>query len=107
MITKRNELRAELANLEAIAKSIENEAEVAAETARAQAEQELMALRADVEKLRLECDVFLPAEADRLAAEANARSRAAPVVQSGKAAAEALRMRREIPVPASRTDTNP
>jgi flotillin len=92
VITKRNELRAELANLEATAKSIENEAEVAAETARAQAEQELMALRGDVEKLRLECDVYLPAEADRLAAEANARSRAAPVVESGKAAAAALRM---------------
>lgn len=92
VITKKNELRAELANLEAIAKAIENEAEVAAETARAQAEQELMKLRAEVEKLRLECDVFLPAEAARLAAEANARSRAAPVVESGKAAAEALRL---------------
>jgi len=92
VLTKKNELRAELANLEAIAKSIENEAEVAAETARAQAEQELMGLRAEVEKLRLECDVFLPAEASRLAAEANARARAAPVVESGTAAAEALRL---------------
>src|SRR5690606_29176647 len=55
VLTKRNELRAELANLEATAKSIENEAAVAAETARAQAEQELMALRSEVEKLRLEC----------------------------------------------------
>jgi len=92
VITKRNELRAELAKLEATAKAIENEAEVAAETARAEAEQELMALHAEVEKLRLECDVYLPAEAQRLAAEADARSRAAPVVQSGLAAAEALRM---------------
>ena len=92
VLTKKNELRAELANLEAIAKAIENEAAVAAETARAQAEQELMGLRAEVEKLRLECDVYLPAEAARLAAEANARARAAPVVESGKAAAEALRL---------------
>lgn len=92
VLTKKNELRAELANLEAIAKSIENEAEVAAETARAQAEQELMGLRTEVEKLRLECDVYLPAEASRLAAEANARARAAPVVESGKASAEALRL---------------
>ena len=92
VITKKNEYRAELANLEAIAKAIENEAAVAAETARAQTEQELMALRAEVEKLRLECDVYLPAEAQRLAAEANARARAAPVIESGKAAAEALRM---------------
>ncbi len=90
VLTKRNELRGELARLEAEAKAIENEAEVAAETARAQAEQELQAMRAELEKLRLECDVFLPAEADRLAAEADARGRAAPVVETGKAAAQAL-----------------
>ncbi len=92
VLTKRNELRAELAKLESTAKAIENEAEVAAETARAAAEQELMSLRSEVEKLRLECDVYLPAEAQRLASESEARSRAAPVVESGKAAAEALRM---------------
>ncbi len=92
VLTKKNELRAELANLEASAKAIENEAGVAAETARAQAEQELQALRSEVEKLRLECDVFLPAEAERLASEARARANAAPVFESGRAAAEALRM---------------
>jgi flotillin len=51
-----------------------------------------MTLRSEVAKLSLECDVFLPAEAQRLASEADARSRAAPVIESGKAAAEALRM---------------
>ena len=92
VLTKRNELRAEMANLEAQAKSIENEAAVAAETARAQAEQELQALRTDLEKLRLECDVFLPAEANRLAAEAAARGKAAPVIETGKASAQALQL---------------
>lgn len=92
VLTKRNELRAELAKLEAEAKAIENEAAVAAETARAQAEQELQGLRAEYEKLRLECDVFLPAEAARLAAEAAARAKAAPVIESGKAAATALQL---------------
>ncbi|MEB2314079.1 MAG: SPFH domain-containing protein [Sorangiineae bacterium] len=92
VLTKRNELRAELAKLEAEAKAVENEAEVAAETARSEAEQELQGLRAEVERLRLECDVFLPAEAQRLAAEADARGRAAPVVETGKATAEALRL---------------
>jgi len=92
VLTKRNELRAEMAKLEAEAKAIENEAEVAAETARAQAEQELQGLRAELEALRLECDVFLPAEAQRLASEADARGRAAPVVENGKASAEALRL---------------
>lgn len=92
VLTKRNELRAELAKLEAEAKAIENEAAVAAETARAQAEQELQALRTEFEKLRLECDVFLPAEAARMAAEAAARAQAAPVIESGKAAAAALQV---------------
>lgn len=90
VLTKRNELRAELAKLEAQAKGVENEAEVAAETARAQAEQELQAMRAELEKLRLQCDVFLPAEANRLASEAQARAEAAPVMESGKASAAAL-----------------
>ncbi|HMJ11395.1 MAG TPA: SPFH domain-containing protein [Polyangiaceae bacterium] len=92
VLTKRNQLRAELANFEAEAKAIENEAEVSAETARALAQQELQGLRAEFEKLRLECDVFLPAEAQRLASEADARGSAAPVVENGKAAAEALRL---------------
>ncbi len=92
VLTKRNELRAELAKLEAEAKAVENEAVVAAETARSQSEQEMQALRTQLEKLRLECDVYLPAEAARLAAEADARAQAAPVVESGKASAEALRL---------------
>jgi flotillin len=92
VLTKQNELRAALAKLEGEAKAIENEAVIAAETARAEAEQELQGLRADVERLRLECDVFLPAEADRMSAEADARAKAAPVMESGKAAADALRL---------------
>jgi flotillin len=90
VLTKRNQLRAELANFEAEAKSIENEAEVAAQTARSEAEQELQALRGDLERLRLECDVFLPAEAQRQASEAQARGAAAPVIERGRASAEAL-----------------
>jgi flotillin len=92
VLQKKNGVRAELAKLEAQAKSIENEAAVAAQTARSIAEQELQARRADLEKLRLECDVVLPAEAKRLAEEAKARGAAAPMVENGKAAAEALAM---------------
>ena len=92
VLTKRNELRAALARLEADAKAVENEAAVAAETARAQSEQELQRMRAELEKLRLECDVYLPAEAARMSAEAEARGRAAPTVESGKAAAQALQL---------------
>ena len=92
VLQKKNGLRAELARMEAQAKSIENEAQIAAETARATAEQELQRLRAELEKLRLECDVVLPADAARQSAEARARGEAAPFLEQGKAAAEALRV---------------
>jgi flotillin len=91
VLQKQNMLRAELARMEAQAKAIENEAAIAAETARASAEQELQRLRSELETIRLQCDVVLPAEAARQAAEARARGQAAPLVENGKAAAEALR----------------
>jgi flotillin len=90
VLQKKNLLRAELAKMESRAKSIENEATIAAETARASAEQELQRLRSELEKTRLQCDVVLPAEAARQAAQARARGEAAPLVENGKAAAAAL-----------------
>jgi len=90
VLQKKNQLRGELAKMEAQAKSIENEAAVAAETARATAEQDLQRLRSELEKTRLQCDVVLPAEAARQAAEARARGEAAPLMENGKAAAAAL-----------------
>ena len=90
VLQKRNGLRGELARLEGYAKSIENEAAVAAETARSMAEQDLQAKRAELEQLRLICDVVLPAEAKRIADEAKARGAAAPLVENGKATAAAL-----------------
>jgi len=90
VLQKKNQLRGELAKMEAQAKSIENEAAVAAETARATAEQDLQRLRSELEKARLQCDMVLPAEAARQAAEARARGEAAPLMENGKAAAAAL-----------------
>ncbi|EYF01558.1 flotillin family protein [Chondromyces apiculatus] len=87
---RRNGVRAEFARFEADARQVENEADIAAQTARAVAEQELQAMRAELEKLRLHCDVVLPAEAQRRAGELRARGEAAPTVENGKAAAEAL-----------------
>lgn len=89
---RKNEVRGEFAKLEAQAAQIENEAAVAAETERALAEQELQGLRAELEKLRLNCDVILPAEAQRRASELRARGEAAPTVENGKAVAEALKV---------------
>ena len=92
VLQKRNVLRAELANMQAQVKSTENEATIAAETARSIAEQELQARRSALEQLRLQADVVLPAEAERLAQTARARGTAAPTVENGKAAAEALQL---------------
>jgi len=89
---RKNQVRAELAKLEAEAKQVENEAAIAAETERAIAEQELQGLRGELEKLRLQCDVILPAEAQRKANELKARGEAAPIVENGKAVAQALEL---------------
>ena len=90
VLTARNQLRAELAKFEGDAKAVENEAEVAQQTARAAAEQELQRLRAELERKRLEVDITIPAEAARRAAEARARADVAPVIEVGKASARAL-----------------
>lgn len=92
VLQARNGLRGEMAKLEAEAKQIENEAEIAAETERATAEQELQGMRGELEKLRLHCDVVLPAEAQRQAAELTARGEASRGLENGKAVAEALRV---------------
>jgi flotillin len=90
VLQKKNLYEAELAKLESDAKSVENEAQVAAETARSLAEQELQTLRGEYEKLRLECDVVLPAQAQRKAEELTAAGQAAPLIEAGKARAAAL-----------------
>jgi flotillin len=90
VLQKKNGFRAEMAKLEAEAKAIENEALVAAETARAIAEQELQRLRAELAKLYLQVETVLPAQAQARAQVAKARGDAAPTVENGRAAAEAL-----------------
>lgn len=90
VLTRRNSMRATLATLEGEVRSVELEADVAAQAARAEAEQELQQLRAEQERLRLDVEMFLPAEAARLASEADARGSAAPLAENGRASAEAL-----------------
>jgi flotillin len=92
VLQKKNQVRAEMAKLEGEAKSVENEAAIASETERSVAEQELQSLRGELEKLRLQCDVVLPAEAQRKANELKARGEAAPIIENGKAVAEALQL---------------
>ncbi len=90
ILQKKNGFRAEMAKLESEAKGIELEAQVAAETARVKAEQELQRMRADLAKLYLQVETVLPAEATAQANAFKARGDAAPTVENGKAAAEAL-----------------
>jgi flotillin len=88
---KRNELRALVGQLEGQAQAVEREATVAAEQARAEAEQELQEVRKELQVKRLECEVVLPAEAQRRAAELLAQGAAAQQREQGVAAAEAMR----------------
>src|SRR5207253_1372298 len=80
------------ATLAASGQEAENQAGMAVETARSRAEQRLQELRAELAKLQLHCDVVLPAEAQRKAAELRAAGEAAPAIENGKAGAEALRL---------------
>ncbi len=91
VLQSRNGFRGQVAKLEADALGIELEAGIAAETARAQAEQELQRLRAELAKVTLEVERVLPAEAAAAAAVARARGDAAPTLENGKAVALALR----------------
>ncbi len=85
---KQNELRKIKAELEQDAKSAEERTIAAAKEARARAEQQLQAMRADLERLRLEADEVLPAEARRQAQELQAKGDAAELAENAKAAAE-------------------
>lgn len=85
-----NDLRKVKAELDSQIKSEEEITTAAAREARARAEQELQAVRAELEGLRLQVDKVLPAEADRMAREFRARGEAALIRERGRAVAEAL-----------------
>ncbi len=91
-----NALREFQAELELRAKSEEERAEAAALAARAEAEQELQQVRTELEKLRLQADVVIPAEANKVAHELIAAGEAARTAENGRAMAEALRLMSEV-----------
>ncbi|NJM45254.1 MAG: flotillin family protein [Alkalinema sp. RU_4_3] len=82
-----NELRKLKARLDQKAKSEEAITVAAAAERQAKAEQILQALRTQLEQLRLEADLVLPAEAERAASELRSRGSAAIVEENAKAAA--------------------
>ncbi|MEL7085986.1 MAG: SPFH domain-containing protein [Cyanobacteria bacterium J06597_1] len=84
-----NDLRKIKAELDQQARSEEERTEAAGIEARARAEQQLQTLRAELERLRLEVDKVLPAEAQRQASVLNARGAAAELSEQAKASATA------------------
>jgi flotillin len=90
ILQKRNALAKIRAELDGEAESVEREAVAAANTARAQAEQELQRIRARLEQRRLQADVIIPAEARREAEAIRAKGDAAPTMENGRALVEVL-----------------
>lgn len=91
-----NALREFQADLELRAKSEEERAAAKAAAADAQARQDLEQVRTELEKLRLQADVVIPAEANRVARELIAAGEAAKIAEDGHAMAEVLRMMSEV-----------
>jgi len=91
-----NELRKIKAELEQQAKSEEERTAAAAKEARARAEQKLQSVRAELERLRLEADKVLPAEAEREARTFEAKGSAASLAENAKAAALVNEMLAEV-----------
>ena len=90
ILQKRNLLSKVKAELAGEAESVEREAVAAANTARAQAEQELQRIRSKLEQRRLQVDVIIPAEARRQAEAIRAKGDAAPTTENGLALVEVL-----------------
>lgn len=84
---KQNELRRVKAEFNQKAQSEEERTQAAAKEAQARAEQVLQTVRAELERLRLEADEVLPAEANRQAQELQARGDAAELAENAQAAA--------------------
>lgn len=84
---KQNELRKIKAELEQQARSEEERTIAAEKEARARAEQQFQRVRAELERLRLEADKVLPAEADKQAKALQSRGSAAALAENAKASA--------------------
>ncbi|MEN9216704.1 MAG: SPFH domain-containing protein [Gloeomargarita sp. HHBFW_bins_162] len=93
---KQNEHRKKKAELDLQARAEEERTEAIAQETRAKAEQELQSVRAELERLRLEADVILPAQAQRQAQELLARGQAATLAANAKATAAVTDMLSEV-----------
>jgi flotillin len=87
-----NLLRVRKAELDREAQIVERTALVKAQESEVEAQKALESRRVEREKLRLQADVVEPANAERVAAKVRAEGEAAPILERGRASAEALRM---------------
>ena len=87
VVEKDNAVRTKIAQMEKQARSEEERTLAAELEARARAEQKLQKVRADLERLRLQADQVLPAEANQKAQELRARGEAAATAEDVKASA--------------------
>lgn len=87
-----NQLRVRKAELDREAQIVERTALVKAQESEVEAQKALESRRVEREKLRLQADVVEPANAEREAAKVRAEGEAAPILERGRASAEALRM---------------
>jgi flotillin len=92
IVAQQNQLRELRGTMNANIDGARRQATKAAAEARATAEIELQGIRVQVEELRLQADIVLPAQAARQAAEFNARGDAAFIEAEGKAMATVLQM---------------
>ncbi len=92
IVQKKNELRRITAELDGEVKSADARAEQAGLAAQATAEQALQTVRRELEALRLQAEVVVPAEVKREAAGLDAAGAAAKVAEDGRASAESLRL---------------
>ena len=87
-----NLLRVRKAELDREAQIVERTALVKAQESEVEAQKTLEERRVEREKLRLQADVVEPANAEREAAKVRAEGEAAPILERGRASAEALQM---------------
>ena len=87
---KQNELRQIKGTVESQAQAEVEKAEAAGQQARAEAELELQQVRGQLEQLRLEADVTIPAAIEREVRELHAAGQAASIAADGEAMAAAL-----------------
>ncbi len=87
-----NSLRVRKAELDREAQIVERTALVKAQESEVEAQKALESRRVEREKLRLQADVVEPANAAMIAAKVQAEGDAAPILERGRASAEALRM---------------